>query len=191
MIAFVSNRQIALLLAGLLAAAPACAATTDDVESVEASADELKVAAVYSSKEYTIKTFEFDAVTNKSVEKFVKAKVRVTVAKAGKKGKDYEYDGRGVMANEFKIQFIDANGKSVNWEGDTYYAKATSKKGEFRLFYCQSTNNCSGDAAQATVTVSADEKSMTISGLGIKADGYGTNRIFLDDAIGRSITLTK
>lgn len=188
-----SKRHAALLLIGLIAAAPACAATAEDEASVEASADELKASSVYLSKEYTISIFEFDATTQTSVKKLVRAKLRITVAKAGKKDRDYRYDGRGVMAHEFKIEWIDAKkGDSLNWDGDTYYAKATGKKAEFRLFDCASTNNCSDEfSSKARVNVSQNDTKMTISGLGRSTDADPTtNGIVLDDALGSSVTLT-
>ena len=142
-----NTRTKGLLLAGLLAAAPACAATVQDTESVEASADELKAKSVYFSQEFTVSTDSFDAATNKYVKKLVKAKLRVTIAKAGQKGNDYYYDGNGVMAHEFKIEWIDRAGLVINSEGETYYAKATGTKDEFRLYDCASTNNCSEDVS--------------------------------------------
>jgi len=187
-----SKRHAALVLIGLIAAAPACAATAEDEATVAASADDLKASSVYFSKEYSVSTFEFDAKTNTSVKKLVKAKLRITVAKAGKKDKDYRYDGNGVMAHEFKIEWIDAKGDSINWEGESYYAKATGKKGEFRLFDCASTNNCSDDASsKALVNISQSDTRMTISGLGRSTGADpSTNGIVLDDAVGSSVTLT-
>jgi hypothetical protein len=188
----INNRQIALLLAGLLAAAPACAATAEDVQSVDATADELKATSVYTSKAYSIETNDLDVATNKTVKKVVQAKLRVTVAKAGKKGRDYQFDGRGEMAHEFKVEWVDAKGQVINWDGDTYYAKATGKKGEFRLFYCQSTNNCGSDSAQATVSVSADDKTMVINAVRVNAaDPLNLDAVFFSSALGRSVTLNK
>ena len=99
--------------------------------SVEASAEELKTSSIYSSKDYTIPTFDYDETTRESVKKFVSAKLRITVAKAGKKFTDYYYEANGVMAHEFKIERVDAKGDSINSEGETYYAKACGKKGSF------------------------------------------------------------
>ena len=189
----ITKRQAALLLAGLIVAAPACAATAEDTASVEASAEELKTSSIYSSKEYTIATFNYDETRRESVKTFVKAKLRITVAKAGKKGEDYQYDGNGVMAFEFKIEWIDTKGDSINSEGDTYYAKATGKKDEFRLFDCASTNSCFDDNAssKALVTISRDERSMTISGLRRSYDDEkNAGGIVLDEAVGGSVTLT-
>ena len=191
-----NTRTKGLLLAGLLAAAPACAATVQDTESVEASADELKAKSVYFSQEFAISTFNFDTATNKSVKKLVKAKLRVTIAKAGQKGNDYRYDGNGVMAHEFKIEWIDRAGLVINSEGETYYAKATGTKDEFRLYDCASTNNCSEESysGKATVRVSPNDRMMTISGLGLSTDtpaDDGVNGIRLDDAVGRKVTLTR
>jgi hypothetical protein len=192
--ASMNKRQMGILLAGLIAAAPACTATAEDVQNVETQADDLKVKTVYSSKEFSVSSYVLDPATNKSVKKMVMAKLRITIAKAGRKGVDYRYDGQGVMAHEFKIEWIDAKGDSIDYDGETYYAKATGKKGEFRLFSCASTNNCSEKSwsAKATVRVSQDDKNMTISGLGLTTDPVSetANAIVLDDAVGRSVTLS-
>jgi hypothetical protein len=186
------KHPMSMILAGLLAAAPACTATVEENDAVSAAADELKVSSIYTSNEYTIEVDEFDAVTRTYVTKSVRAKLKVTIARAGRKNVDYQYDGRGQMANEIKVEWVNAAGVTVRSSDDTYFAKATGKKGEFRLFNCSSTSRCMDESASATVKVSANDRTMVVSGLGLSTDNDGAiSRVLLDDVLGRSVTLRK
>jgi hypothetical protein len=63
------------------------------------------------------------------------------------------------------------------------------------LYDCASTNNCSEEnwSPKATVQVSKNDRTMTISGLRLSTDPIPDNGpvgIYLDDAVGRKVTLT-